>query len=132
MAGGHVAHLVEKGEVVVGDDVAGDARVPVPVPRAADVAPPFDDADRLDAYLPQPGRSEQRGEPAADEEHLDLVVDGIPLDDLLDVRIGRVACEVACEIGRELRRPFRAVCQTQVPFLGEPALDLLVVLLWML
>ena len=129
VASGHVAHLVEQREVVVGDDVARHARVAVPVPGAADVAAALDDADRLDPDLAQPGRGQQRREAAADEQHLDLVVDRIARDDLLDVGVGLVASEVARELGGELRGALGSVGQAQVALLGEPPLDLVVVLL---
>ena len=132
VAGRHVAHLVEQRQVVVRDDVARDAGVAVPVPRAAHVAAPLDDADRLDADLAEPGRRQQCREAAADEQHLDLVVDRVALDDLLDVRIGGVPSEVAAEVRRELRRALGAKGQPEVALLGEPALDLVVVLLRML
>ena len=131
VAGGHVAHLVEQRQVVVRDDVARDTRVAVPVPGAADVAAALDDADRLDADLAQAGRGQQRREAATDEQHLDLVVDRVALDDLLDVGIGRVASEVARELGSELRRALGPVGQAEVALLGEPPLDLVVVVLVM-
>ncbi len=61
--------------------------------------------------------------------HLDLVVDRIALDDLLDVGVGRIASEVARELGGELRRALGPVGQAKVALLGEPPLDLVVVVL---
>ncbi len=125
----HVAHLVEQRQVVVRDDVARHAGIAVPVPGTAHVATSLDDADRLDADLAQPCGCEQRREAAADEQHLDLVVDRFALDDLLDVGVGGIAREVAGELRRELRGALRPVREAQVSLLGEPALDLVVVLL---
>ena len=46
-----VAHLLEQRQVAVGLDVAGDARVAVPVPRAADVAALLAEPDIDEARL---------------------------------------------------------------------------------
>ena len=54
---------------------------------------------------------------------------GSRVDDLLDVGVGRVASEVARELGGELRRALRPVGEAEVALLGEPLLDLVVVLL---
>ena len=109
--GRHVLHLVEQRQVVVGDDVAGDARIAVPVPRAADVGAPLDDADALDAPLAQPCRRQQGREPATDEEHLDVVRDGA-----LVARARR-------RTGRPRRgpaRPAARTCRARCPAAGTP------------
>ncbi len=121
--GGHVVHLVQKWEVVVGDHVAGHARVAVPVPGAADVAAALDDADALDATLAQAGRRQQGGEPPADEQDLDLVDDRLAFDDLVDVRVGGVGADLR----RVLHRSRRAVGESKIALGGEPLLDVVVV-----
>ena len=68
-----VAHLLEQREVAVGLDVAGDARVPVPVPRAADVAALLAEADVVEPGLAELVPQQQAGEPGADDEHVALV-----------------------------------------------------------
>ena len=62
-----VAGLLQQREVDVGLDVALCARVPVPVPGAAEVAALLDDAKVVDARLPEPGAGDQAGEAAADD-----------------------------------------------------------------
>src|SRR5208337_2960366 len=57
---GHVVELVEQRQIVIGDDVARHAGVPVPVPCAADVSSALDDANALDAMLPQPRGGQKR------------------------------------------------------------------------
>src|SRR5262245_30139196 len=52
-SGGDVAHLLEHRHVDVRLDVAHDARVPVPVPGAADPAGLVDQADVVDAGVAQ-------------------------------------------------------------------------------
>ena len=59
--------------------------------------------------LAQAGRGQQRREAAADEQHLDLVVDRIAGDHLAAVGVGLVAREVARQLGGELRRALGAV-----------------------
>ncbi len=129
--GRDIAHLVEQREIVVRDHVACDAWVAVPVPRAPDVATALHDPDRLDADLAQTCGGQQRGEPSADEQHLDLVVDGIARDHVLDVWISRVPGEVARQLGGELCCSLGSVREAQVALLGEPLLDLVVVVLRM-
>ena len=132
VAGGHIVHLVEERQIVVRHHVARDARIPVPVPGAADVGASFDDADALDALLAEAGRREQRREPTADEEHVDHLAVGVDdrlsLDPLVGVRIagefGHRAVEVAVHVGAR-----RAVAEAEVALLGEPRLDRVVVLL---
>ncbi len=67
---GNVVHLVEQGQVIVGDDVAGHAGITIPVPGAADVGAALDDPDALDAVLAQAGGGQQGGEAAADEKDI--------------------------------------------------------------
>ena len=70
---GHVAHLLQQRQVHVALDVAGRARVAVPVPGAAEVAALLDDPHVLHAGLAQPGADQQAAEAAADDGHLHLV-----------------------------------------------------------
>jgi hypothetical protein len=72
---GHVLHLVQQGQVVIRQDVAGYSGVPIPIPGATDVAATFDDSNALNPLVAQPRRCQQGGEAAADEQHLDLVID---------------------------------------------------------
>ena len=75
-----VLHLLQQREVAVGLDVAGDARVAVPVPGAADVA-----ALLAEAHVVEPGLAElvpeqQAGEAGADHEDVALVGERLALD----------------------------------------------------
>ena len=80
-----VAHLLEQREVAVRLDVAGDARVAVPVPRAADVAALLAEADVDEPGLAQLVPQQQPGEPGADDEDVALVGQRLPRH-----RVGRV------------------------------------------
>ena len=60
----HVVELVQEREVVVRADIAGDARIAVPVPGAADVSAALDDADGLHALGAELGGGQERGEAA--------------------------------------------------------------------
>ena len=78
--GGDVVELLEHGHVDVGLDVAHHTRVLVPVPRAPDPSGLVDDADPLDPALTEIGAREDPGDPTADDDDVDLVVDRSPLD----------------------------------------------------
>ena len=67
---GDVPDFFEKGQIDVRLDVAGRARVAVPVPGAAEVATLLHDAQALDTGLPQTSGGEQSAESAADHDHL--------------------------------------------------------------
>ena len=71
--GRDVAQLLEQRHVHVRLDVARDARVPVPVPGAADVGGLVDQPDALHAELAQPRSGEQSAETGADDRDVDLV-----------------------------------------------------------
>ena len=68
-----IGGLLEEREVDVGLDVALCPRVPVPVPGAAEVAALLNDAEVVDARLPEPGAGDEAGETAADDDHGDVV-----------------------------------------------------------
>ena len=124
MTGRHVTHLVEQGQVVIRNDVAGDTRIPIPVPRATNIGATFDNTDRLDTDLTEPGGGEQSGETAADEEHLDRVIDGFTVGRrAVGVGVGFVAGEIPGQIGEVLRGALRPVRQAQISFGGEALLD---------
>src|SRR5207244_8561907 len=94
---GDVADLLEEREVDVRLDVAHRAWVPVPVPRPPEVAALVDDADVAHAGLPQPGAGEQPAEAAAEDSHVDLVVERVTLDPL-GVRVLEVVGEPALDL----------------------------------
>ena len=50
---GHVARLLEEREVAVGLNVTLCARVTIPIPGSAEVAPAFNNSDSFDACLDQ-------------------------------------------------------------------------------
>ena len=77
-----VAGLLEQRKVDVGLHVALGARVPVPVPRATEVAALLDDADVGDPRLHEPSGGDQPGEPATDQGHGDLVRERLACHDL--------------------------------------------------
>ena len=126
---GHVVHLVEQGQVVIGRHVARHTGVPVPVPRPAHVRSPLHDADTLDAILPEPRGGEERRKPSPDEQAFDGIIDGLAGRDLASVGVDLILRQRTCEIGRVLRRAFRAVFQPQVALLGELLLDAIIVFL---
>ena len=103
----HEVELFEHRDVAVCVVVALDPGEPVPVPDAAEVAAHLDDVDVVDAGLLQVGARQQPGDTAAEDRHLDVLVDrrarchrGVRVD-LCELR------EIACEF-QVLRRPFRA------------------------
>ena len=79
LLGRHVAGLFEERHVHEARCVALCARVPVPVPRAPEVAALLDDADVVDAGVLESGAGDQPGEAAADERHRHVVGLGGPL-----------------------------------------------------
>ncbi len=92
-----VADLLEQREVHVRLDVAGGARIAVPVPRAAEVTALLDQTDVVDAGLPEPGSGEQTAEAAADDQHLDVVVQRAAFE-RRHVRIVEVALVLAGDL----------------------------------
>ncbi len=94
--GRDVVHLFEQRHVDIGFDVAGNTGIAVPVPGAAEVGALLDDADVLDSGLAQPAAGEQRGEAAADHQHVGV------LDDRIAGEIG-VGVRVLVEIGEGAR-----------------------------
>jgi hypothetical protein len=102
---GHVPDFFEQRQVLVGLDVAVDARIPVPVPGSAEVPGLVDRPDLPDAGLAQARAGEQAAEAAADHRHFDAVVNRRPLG-ALGVRIGGVVTEFARRapvLGRAVR-----------------------------
>ncbi len=87
-----VAGLLEQRQVDVRRDVALRTRVPVPVPRPADVAALLDDPDVVDARLLQVGTGHQAGTSAPDDGDGHVVVPGRPV---LRRQVG------VLEVGRE-------------------------------
>ena len=78
--GRHVAGLLQHREVDVGLDVAHAARVPVPVPGAAEVAALLDDPEVGDAELGQVGGGEHPAEATADDDDLGVGDDRVAHD----------------------------------------------------
>jgi hypothetical protein len=104
---GHVVEFVEEWQVVVGDDVAGDAGVPVPVPGAADIRAALDDANAFDAVFAQPRRGQQRRESTADKQAFDGIVERLARLDFAGVGVDLVAGQIALEVGGVLRGAVR-------------------------
>ena len=77
LLGRDVAQLLEQRHVHVRLDVAGDARIPVPVPGAAHVGGLVDQPDALHTQFAQPGAGEKPSEPGADDRDVDLVGQGV-------------------------------------------------------
>ena len=70
---GNVAEFLQQRDVHIGLDVAGDPRIAVPVPGAADVGRPVDQPDALHAEFAQPHAGQQPTEAGADDRHVHLV-----------------------------------------------------------
>ena len=71
--GRDVSHLLEQGQVAVRLDVAGDAGIPIPVPRAADVAALLAEPDIDEARLAELVPEQQTGEARPDDDDVALV-----------------------------------------------------------
>src|SRR5919198_1372549 len=63
---------LERVRVEMRRDVAGRARVGVVTPGPADLAAPLENEEVVAAVFAQPDGGPQAGEPAADDEHLDV------------------------------------------------------------
>ncbi len=90
----HVADLFEQRQVDVGLDIAGRARIAVPIPGAAEIAALLDNADVLDTSFAQTRAGEQSAEAATDHHDFHVVVQRRPRD-RLHVRIIEVVRELA-------------------------------------
>ena len=82
-----VAELFQQRQIGVGLDIAGRARVAVPVPGAAEIGALFDHANIFDTGFPQPRAGQQAAQPAADDRHFHLVLERIPNDGIFDIGI---------------------------------------------
>src|SRR6516165_2693578 len=92
---GDITGLFEQRQIDVRLDIALRARIAIPVPGAAEVAALLDHADTLNARLAQSGARHQAAEAAADDDHLDFVVQRFAREPRLDVRIVDITFEVA-------------------------------------
>ena len=90
-----VLHLFEKGQVAVGLDVAGDARVAVPVPGAADVPALLAEAHVAEPRRPELVPQEESGEARPDHDDFALVVERVPGNRGLRIHVFEVAAELA-------------------------------------
>ena len=90
--GRDVTQLLEQRHVHIGLDVAGDARIPIPVPGAAHVGGLVDQPDALHTQIPQPGAGEKPTETGADYRDVDLVGQRCPGEI-------RIAPRIFCEVG---------------------------------
>ena len=70
---GDVAELLQQRDVHIGLDVAGDPRIPIPIPGAAHVGGSVDQPHAFDTELTQPRSGQQSTESGADDGHVDLV-----------------------------------------------------------
>lgn len=116
----HVSGLVQHRQVHVRLDVAVDARVPVPVPGAPEVAALLHDPHAPHAPLPQPRPGEDAAESAADHGDVDGVVAGVALSRPLGVRVGGVVAELRVgvpvlggSVGADASLTFEAVALPQ-------------------
>ncbi len=115
LLGRDVTQLLEQRDVDVGLDVAGDARIAVPVPGSADVGGLVDQAQALDAELAQPRPREQPTEAGSDDRHVHLVVQRRPREVRIGPGIVGESPERAVDLD-VLRHPVGA--QTSSPLLG--------------
>ena len=92
---GHVVHLIEQWQIVVGRHIAGDAGIAVPIPGAAHVTAALHNADALNAHFAQTRRCEQRGEPTTDEQTFHRVVNRFARCDGASVRVALIAPQFA-------------------------------------
>jgi hypothetical protein len=84
-----VAQLLEQRHVHVRLDIAGDTRIPIPVPGASHVGGLVDQPDALHAQFAESGTGEKPSEPGADNRDVDLVGQRVADEILIAPRIVR-------------------------------------------
>jgi len=114
-----VAHFVQERHIDVGRHVACNAWIPVPLPGTPDIGAALDDANSFDARLPQACSGQECGKSAADEHHIDGVVDRFSWGDGCGIRVEFIFGELTGELRNVLTRPFRAIAEAHVTFFGE-------------
>ena len=77
--GRDVVEFLQHRKVLVGLDVAHHARIAIPVPGATDATGGFDDPDPLDTGFAQVSAGEDTGVAAADDDHVGVVADRVPV-----------------------------------------------------
>ena len=112
---GDVVHLLQERQVAVRLDVAHRAGIAIPVPSAAEVAALLDYADVLEAGLAQAGAHQESAEATADDDDLDLVVEGRAFDLVIHVRV----VDVARKLGRDLDVLLVAILPDALVALGK-------------
>jgi hypothetical protein len=95
---GDVVELLEQRQVHVRLDVARHARIAVPIPGTAEVAPLLDDADVFDPELAQARSGQQPPEAASDQHDVDFVRQRIAGEAGLDIGIVGEASERALDL----------------------------------
>ena len=90
---GVVAHLLEQGQVTVRLDVAGDARIAVPVPGTAHVTAFFAEADIEEPGLAQPVPKQQTRKARTDDQNLAGVIQRLAGHRGRGMHVGKVAAE---------------------------------------
>jgi hypothetical protein len=90
-----VLHFLQQREVAVRLDVAGNPRIAIPIPGAADVAALLTKANILKTGFPQLVPEHEPSEAGADDENFALVGERLALDRFSRVDVFHVATEVA-------------------------------------
>ena len=83
-----VAGFLKQRQVDIAFNVASRARIAVPIPGAAEITCPIDDAEILDALLPQARTGEKPAEAAADDCDLCFFDDRRARKAWFDIRVG--------------------------------------------
>ncbi len=94
----NVAGLFEQRQVDVTLDVALRAGIAVPVPGAAEISALLDDTDALDPAAAQLRSRHQAAEAAADDKHVDFVIQRRPREPGLHIGIVDVVAKVALHL----------------------------------
>ena len=76
LLGWDVAQLLEQRHVHVRLDIAGDTRIPIPVPGASHIGGLVDQPDALHAQFPEPGPDQKPAEAGADDRDVHLIEQG--------------------------------------------------------
>ena len=95
---GHETGLFQQRKVDIAFNVAGRARVAVPVPGASEIPALLDHANVLHARLAQARTGQKAAKAAADHDNIDLVAQRRTLDHLVDIRVIDIGLEVILDL----------------------------------